>query len=155
MVVVLPKLNSGSSDPDRPSFMSRSTYNCRLLRNDPGSFWNLCVVFWDLSTKKIRFRIWWSICSFRVEWVSVKTVGSECALYCNHFMHTFQFMQLVENALLAKMMHLISRPDRKDAFGGFLPSDKNRWVIFSPLLLVNILAIVKRGRHSFDIDQLN
>ena len=39
-------------------------------------------------------------------------------------MHTFESMHLFENALLAKMVHPFSRPDKEDAFGGFLPSDK-------------------------------
>ena len=113
-----------SSGSERPTVQYSGTGNCGLERKDPRTFWNWCVVFWDLSTKKMRFRIWWSICSFRGEWVSVKIVGSKSAFYCKHFMKTFQLMHLVENALLAKMVHPFSRPDRKDAFGGFLPSDK-------------------------------
>ena len=53
------------------------------------------------------------------------------------------------------MVHPFSRPDRKDAFGGFLPSDKIDEQFFLPSYWSIVVAIVKRGRHSFDIDQLN
>ena len=115
-------------------FRSFGGPRARSCGPDPRTFWNLCVVFWDLSTKKMRFRIRWSICSFWAEWVSGKTVGSKmhstkdilCTLLnpCIYSKMHFWPKWCIRSPALIKKMRLVD----------FFQATKSMSNFFSPLI---------------------